>query len=91
MKKRNLIFILISITIIIQFSYCVINREAISFDRFGQVEFNRLKMSRSNSFEKTYSKKALYLGAINIIEKYLTIYMILFVFSFYIRNRSILN
>lgn len=91
MKKYNLLFFLISIVVIAHFFYCVISKDFVVYNEIGQVNLEGLKKKWNDSCGRACSKKILYLGSINIIEKYLTIYMILFVFSLYIRNRSIIN
>ena len=91
MRKCNLLIFIIVIALTAYFSYCGINGEFKFYNEIGQVNLEGIKKNRSDSGGRACSKKILYLGSINIIEKYLTIYMILFVFSFYIRNRSIIN
>lgn len=92
MRKYNFLFMVLSILLVIQFFSYMANKEILYINEIGQVEVERIKKNSSNNLKRrACSKKILYSGSINIIEKYLTIYMILFVFSFYIKGRYIEN
>ena len=85
MSKFKFIFLLIGFIILIQ---CVVHTSSIEkpyvSSIFGQTD-NVLDVKA----DKNVYIKNLYSGSINIIEKYLTIYMILFIFSYYIRSTCI--
>ena len=89
MRKNNLLLIVFCIIFLLQiFSYALGNNTIIK--DLGQVDFSVIDRINENSMRSYVgSKKILHCSSINIIEKYLTIYMILFIFSFYIKNRYI--
>ena len=89
MRKNNLLLIVFCIFFLLQiFSYALGNNTIIK--DLGQVDFSDIDRINEDSMRSYVgSKKILHCSSINIIEKYLTIYMILFIFSFYIKNRYI--
>ena len=92
MKKVKIIFILlvfVSTTFyLIRFS-C--GKRFYRDEIYGQAYIEFLNNSKINSEEnqRYISKRYLYSGSINIIEKYLTIYMILYIIRYYVRCNSI--
>lgn len=88
MNKLKIIFLLVGFIITFQ---CLVpisnNRLLYESSVFGQTD--SVLDVRNNKKVCKKSIKNLYSGSINIIEKYLTIYMILFIFSYYIKSVSI--
>lgn len=88
MNKLKIIFLLIGFILIIQYVVAINCNERIHVNPILGQAGNVLNEKVDKRVYKKYTKN-LYSGSINIIEKYLTIYMILFIFSYYIRSMSI--
>ena len=92
MKRVKIIFILLvfvsTMFYLIRFS-C--GKRFYRDEIYGQAYIEFLNNSKINSEEnqRYISKRYLYSGSINIIEKYLTIYMILYIIRYYVRCNSI--
>lgn len=84
MGRLRLIFLLICITVIVQ---------ALSFNlnyRYRQADNGIVNCIEMNPWRNKYvSKKLFYSGSINIIEKYFTIYLILYILRYYVRSYHI--
>lgn len=91
MRKYIFLVILFGIIVGLQFFSCLNNDNVVIINEVGQVEFEKIQRSCNQENLKSCSKKIIHLSSINIIEKYLTIYMILFILSFYVRNRCIIK
>lgn len=88
MNKLKFIFLLVGFILVIQYLVAISCNERMHVSSIlGQT--NNILNERADGKVYKKSVKNLYSGSINIIEKYLTIYMILFIFSYYIRSMSI--
>ncbi len=58
---------------------------------FGQADIELIKNYNITTKEShnNISKRGLYLGSINIIEKYLTIYVILYILRYYVKSKKV--
>ena len=91
MRRYKFIVLVICLVLIIQF-LTMIEWKGNNYTgtTYGQVyNLNSVKKDFTNKKIHGVDIRNLYSGSINIIEKYLTIYMILFIFSYYIRSNSI--
>ena len=92
MKRVKIIFILLIFVSTILYSVrfnC--GKGFYRDDVYGQAYIELLNSSKKNSEknQRYVSKRYLYSGSINIIEKYLTIYMILYIIRYYVRCNSV--
>lgn len=85
-------FFIMCLVILLQYFACIGCRSELYVDYiFGQADIGIIRESNliNEGNIKYINKKSLYSGSINIIEKYLTIYMILYILSYYIKVRNI--